>query len=157
MSPNLKPGDVIDVVVTQLEPYGAWIRHHDRVGLINIPELTWGWISHPSDVVQVGQQLRVRVLRVTDKSYSASLRALHPEQNPWRNPPMFIVGAEFIGPVVQVMAYGVFVDLVEGERGLIRLEEGKSLPPLGQRVRARIVEVDAERRRIILSWMENVS
>ena len=154
-----RAGDVLAVVVERLENYGAWIAVGEHRGLIRIPEISWRRISHPSEALSVGQVVRVRVLHVDtrDNTFTASLRVLYPEEDPWRDPSVFAVGNEFTGVVVRVLEYGAFVELFEGERGLIRAEAGKLLPEPGQRVRVRVVAVDVESRQVELAWIGNAA
>ena len=150
-----RAGDVLDVVVEHLAPFGAFVGAGSHRGLINIPEISWRRISHPAEALSVGQTVRVRVLRINhrDNTFRDSLRALHPEENPWRYPSVFAVGNEFTGVVERVLNYGVFVELFEGERGLVRAEPGKPLPVVGQRIRVRVSAVNVEQRRVELAWL----
>ena len=91
----LTAGDVVEVVVTRLEPYGAWVEADGRPGLIRIPEIGWSPISHPRDVLAVGQRVRAVVLQVGGADgFNGSIRAARPERAARRaDPSAFAVGA----------------------------------------------------------------
>jgi len=115
-------GSIIDVKVIRLEPYGAWVEYQSLPGLIRIPEISWGRVRHPSDVLTVGQTISVKVLGLSDNGYerfAASIRASHPEQNLWHCSSEFAVGRRFLGHVTLVLDYGAFVKIKENVEGLI--------------------------------------
>jgi ribosomal protein S1 len=95
----LSPGAIIDAVVERIEPYGAWIDHEGRRGLVGIPEVSWSRIGHPGEALSVGQRIRVKVLAVAEGQFSASIRAARPELDPWRDPAEFSKGTAFVAPL----------------------------------------------------------
>ncbi len=128
----LSVGAIVEVVVTRLEAYGAWIDCDGQTGLISISEVSWSRISHPGDVLVVGQHLPVNILVVsTGEPFSASIRSMHPEDDPWYEPSRFTIGAEFVGRVVRVLEYGCFVELRPEVWGMLRRERWASLPKVG--------------------------
>ncbi|WP_435016470.1 S1 RNA-binding domain-containing protein [Tundrisphaera sp. TA3] len=147
---ELAPGSIIDAVVVQIEPYGAWVDHGGQRGLITIPEVSWSRIRHPGEALSVGQRVRAKVLGVAAGEFSASIRAAHPELDPWRDPESFGVGATFVGPVVLVTDYGCFVELRPDVRGLLRRERCPEGVCVGDRLRVAILSVDAVRGMIEL-------
>ena len=145
-SPHMEPlsvGAVIEASVTRLEPYGAWVECAGRPGLITIPEVSWSRISHPGDVLHVGQRVRAKVLVLGPAGELAlSIRAAHPEQDPWRDPLTFAPGKEFVGPVALVLGYGCFVQLAPEVRGLLRRGHWSRDLAVGDRVCVRVVSAD---------------
>jgi ribosomal protein S1 len=138
-----------DVVVTRLEQYGAWIECGGKPGLVTIPEVSWSRIGHPADVLAVGQHLPVKILNVRDDGqFTASVRAVHPEQDPWYNPAVFAVGSEFVGPVVRVLDYGCFVELRPEVWGLLRRKNWPGPVAAGDQLRVRVESVDAAARKV---------
>jgi small subunit ribosomal protein S1 len=142
-------GNTLEATVTRLENYGAWIESGGRVGLILIPEISWSRIRHPSEALSVGQQVTVKILNVAkDGKFSASLREMHPELNPWRDPTVFAVGNEFTGPVVMVLEYGCFVELQPEVWGLLKREPWRRPLAVGNRVCVRVESLNADQQKI---------
>ena len=142
-------GNTLEATVTRLENYGAWIESGGRVGLILIPEISWSRIRHPSEALAVGQQVTVKILNVAkDGKFSASLREMHPELNPWRDPTVFAVGNEFTGPVVMVLEYGCFVELQPEVWGLLPRERWPFPLETGDQLRVRVVHLDGPMHKI---------
>jgi ribosomal protein S1 len=154
---TLSVGAIVDATITRLEQYGAWIDCGGRPGLVTIPEVSWSRIGHPAEVLSVGQRVRVKVMVLgSDGKLSASIRALHPEQDPWRDPAVFAVGEEFAGRVVRVLGYGCFVELRPEVWGLLRREHWSREVAVGGRVRVRVVSVDPMARKVeVLEMAEN--
>ena len=153
---QLTIGAVIDAVVTRLEPYGAWIDCAGQTGLVLIPEVSWSRIRHPSDALSVGQRVRVKVLVIrTDGQFTASIRAVHPEQDPWHDPTLFAAGTECLGTVVRVLEYGCFVELRPEVWGLLRKERWPAPMAVGDEVRVHIERVDAATRKIEVSPVQD--
>ncbi len=123
----MRCGDIIEVQVTRVEAYGVFVKHGDTPGLILIPELSWQRIRHPSDVAQVGNTLRCKVLRVPEDSgtespqFVGSVKQVHPEHNPWRDPEVFQPGVIFTGPVTNCTSYGYFVEHPRGVLALLHV------------------------------------
>jgi ribosomal protein S1 len=142
-------GNTLEATVTRLENYGAWIESGGRVGLILIPDISWSRIRHPSEALAVGQQVTVKILNVAkDGKFSASLREIHPELNPWRDPTVFAVGNVFTCPVVLVLEYGCFVELRPDVWGLLKREQWTRSMAVGNRVRVRVESLDADQQKI---------
>jgi small subunit ribosomal protein S1 len=163
---RLAVGATLTGVVTSLKDYGAFIDLGGIEGMVHISELALGHVKHPSEVLTVGQQVEVAVLRIerTDnprhpEKIALSIRALSPD--PWRNASdRFPVSAQVKGTVVRLQSFGAFVELVPGVEGLIHVSElgagrrvshPQEVLTEGQEVAATIVSVDQEKRRIGLS------
>jgi small subunit ribosomal protein S1 len=144
----LFPGAIIDAVVERIEPYGAWIDHEGHRGLVGIPEVSWCRIGHPGDALSVGQRVRVKVLAVAEGQFSASIRAAHPELDPWRDPAEFSRGTAFVAPVVLETAYGFFVELRPEVWGLLPRKNCPDGVSVGDRLRVTVESTDVTRRKI---------
>jgi ribosomal protein S1 len=150
----LAAGQTIEATVTRLENYGAWIESGGRTGLILIPEISWSRIRHPSEALAVGQSVSVKILHVAAAQFWASLKAMHPELNPWRDPAVFAVGSEFTGTVVRVLEFGCYVELRPDVWGLLRRDQWPQPIEVGERLNVRVVIVDAELRKIAVSLID---
>lgn len=149
---GLRIGDFTEANVTRLEQYGAWIDCEGQTGLVTIPEVSWSRIGHPAEVLSIGQPVRVKVLGIReDGEFTASIRAVHPELDPWHDPSVFAVGTEFVGRVVRVLEYGCFVELRPEVWGLLRREKWKCPIAVGEQMQIRIESVDISARKIEVS------
>jgi small subunit ribosomal protein S1 len=146
---ELVPGQIVEATVTRLEQYGAWIDCAGRRGLVQIPEVSWRRISHPADALWVGQSLPVKVLIVReDGKFTASIRGVHPEQDPWYDPSLFAVGAQFTGRVVLVTEYGCFVELRPEVWGLLKREQWTKPLVVGDELRVCVKRSDPASRKV---------
>ncbi len=160
------PGAVLPGTVTSLQPYGAFVDLGGVEGMVHISELAFERVRHPSDLLSVGQQVEVAVLRVdqTDnpkhpEKIALSLRAL--AKNPWTDADrQFPVGATVRGRVTRVQPFGAFVELAPGLEGMVHISElgaGRRVThpnevlETGKEVEATVLSVDLDKRRIALS------
>jgi small subunit ribosomal protein S1 len=162
---TLKPGDRICGVVTNVTEFGVFVDLGGIEGLIHVSELSWGRVRHPSDVVQIGEQVGAFVIQVDrEKSRIAlSLKRLHP--NPWESAESrYRPGDVVEATVTSVVPFGAFARLEEGLDGLIHStefgidEDGHSLVPSfqeGETILVRVINVDAARQRLGLSLKIN--
>jgi small subunit ribosomal protein S1 len=157
---QLRPGDQRQGQVTNLSDFGVFIDLGGVEGLVHISELSWGRVNHPSDVVQPGQMIDVLVLNVNREvgRIALSLKRLRPD--PWLSvEERYRPGQMVEGVISSVVNFGAFAVLEEGLEGLIHiseLAEGTFLHPRnvvnkGDRVRARVLNVDGRHRRLALS------
>lgn len=157
---TLQPGQICRGVVRHLTHYGAFVDLGGADGLIHISELAWRRVHHPSEVVQVGDEVDVCVVYLdTDRQrISLSLKQLQP--NPWISAQMtYSEGQLVAGTVNQVVSFGAFVTLDTGLDGLVHHSELADPPPddprefvePGDRLMMRILKIDAVRQRISLS------
>ncbi len=120
-----------------------------RTGLVLIPEISWARIAHPGDVLAVGQTVPVKVLLVQPGGeFTASVKHVRPERDPWFDPSAFAPGAEFDAPVVRVMSYGDFLELRPEVWGLLKRGHAPRPLAVGDRLRVRVVSSDAVTRRV---------
>ena len=160
------PGVVLPGTVTSLQSYGAFVDLGGLEGMVHVSELAFERVHHPSDVLSVGQQVEVAVLRVdqTDnpkhpEKIALSLRAL--AKNPWTDADrQFPVGTTVKGRVTRVQPFGAFVELAPGLEGMIHISElgagrrvthPNEILTAGDEVEATVLSVDFEKRRIALS------
>lgn len=157
---HLKHGDRVSGHITNLCDFGAFVDLGGLEGLIHISELSWGRVSHPSDLLKRDQQIDVHVLNVDRENgrVALSLKRLHPD--PWETVGLrYHIGEIVQGTITNVVDFGAFACIEEGLEGLIHvseLAEGHFLHPRnvvteGQVVRARILTIDSETRRLGLS------
>ncbi|MGO9273257.1 MAG: 30S ribosomal protein S1 [Terriglobia bacterium] len=152
--------------VKNLTEYGAFVDLGGMDGLLHVTDLSWGRANHPSDVVHVGQELTVKVLKyVPDKGrVSLGLKQLSPD--PWDHAPStYRVGDRIFGRVVSLTDYGAFVELEPGVEGLIhisemtwskRLKHPSKVLNVGDRVEVAVLEVNSAQRRISLSLRQTL-
>jgi Ribosomal protein S1 len=167
---RLTEGAVLTGTVTSLKDYGAFVDLGGLEGMIHISELAFGHVKHPSEVLQVGQQVEVSVLRIEPaiegkrrERIALSIRAL--SRDPWLDAvEQFPVGTRVQGRVVRLQPFGAFIELAPGVDGLVHLSElgaGRRIQhpsevlKEGDEVRATVLGIDLERRRISLSLDEN--
>ncbi len=157
---QLHKGDVIRGVVTSLAPFGAFVDLGGADGLIHLSELAWHRVEHPSEVLQVGQQVDVYVMNVDEdrKRIALSLRRLTPE--PWSVvSDHYAVGQVVSATVTKLTNFGAFARIDDDIEGLIHISEltnyrinhPKEVVQEGDEVQVRIIRIDPERRRVALS------
>jgi len=122
---NISRGDIVKGVVRNITDFGAFIDIGGGItGLLHITDMSWGRINHPSDVVKVGDEVEVKVLDFDKTSVKVSLGLKQKTPNPWENiEEKYPEGSMITGKVVNIMPYGVFVELEEGIEGLIHISE----------------------------------
>lgn len=157
----MSEGKALKGVVKNLTEYGAFIDLGGIDGLLHITDMSWGRIGHPSEVVQVGQTIEVKVLKFDPESGRISLGLKQLKPDPWQDlPAHYPVGARVRGKVVSLTDYGAFVELEEGIEGLIHVSEMSwtkkiknpaKVLQVGDTVEAVISDVNVDQRRLSLS------
>jgi small subunit ribosomal protein S1 len=157
----LADGRVLKGVVKNLTDYGAFVDLGGIDGLLHVTDMTWGRLAHPSDAVQVGQEVEVKVLRFDEATGRISLGMKQLKPDPWQDlPSHYPVGARVRGKVVSLTDYGAFVELEEGVEGLIhvsemswtkRVKNPSKVLNTGDTIEAVIADVNPETRRLSLS------
>jgi small subunit ribosomal protein S1 len=157
---EIAPGEIREGVVRSLQDFGAFVDLGGADGLIHVSQMSWDRIGHPSEVLQVGQKVKVRVERINAETGKISLTYRDLGENPWTNAPAkYPVGAKAKGAVSKLMQFGAFVKLEPGVEGLIHISElghgrvqrvGDVLSE-GQEVEAKVLSIDPENQRIALS------
>jgi len=153
--------------VKNLTDYGVFVDLGGMDGLLHITDLSWGRVGHPSEVVQVGQELKVKVLKYDPEKGRVSLGLKQLSPDPWeRVPSTYHVGDRRTGRVVGIVDYGAFVELEPGVEGLIhisemtwskRLKHPSRMVNLDDEVQVAVLEVNAAQRRISLSLKQTLA
>jgi len=157
---KLKIGDEIQGKVSGLTTYGAFVNLGAADGLIHISELSWDRVANVGDVLQVGQDVQVKVIKLDPETSRISLSLRQLGQDPWdhiekRFPP----GAIVEGEVTKIKKYGAFLQIGDGIEGLLHISElawehvehTEDVVQVGQKLRVRVLQADRSRRRISLS------
>ena len=163
----MQPGDLLDGTVRSLTPYGAFVDLGGVDGLLHVSDISWSRVSKPEDVLSVGQQIQVRLLKIDPdtKKISLGLKQLQPE--PWEAAQgKYQVGQRITGPVTRLADFGAFVEIEPGVEGLIHISEmswGKKIHhpsdvlKQGGTVDAVILGIKPEERRISLGLKQTLS
>ena len=121
---EMVPGDIRNGTVKNLTDFGAFIDLNGLDGLLHVTDMSWGRITHPSQLLVVGQELEVVVLDINKESARVSLGLKQKQENPWENiDEKFPIGEKVSGKVVNLMPYGAFVELEPGVEGLVHVTE----------------------------------
>ena len=157
---RLAEGQVIDGVVKNITDYGAFIDLGGIDGLLHVTDMAWRRVNHPSEIVNVGDTVKVQIVRINPETQRISLGMKQLQSDPWAGiEAKYPVGARFKGTVTNIADYGAFVELEPGVEGLIHVSEmswtKKNIHPgkivsTSQQVDVQILEVDAQKRRISL-------
>lgn len=158
---ELKIGNIASGIVKAITDFGAFIDLGGVDGLLHITDMAWSKISHPSEVVALGDKIEVMILNMDKESGKVSLGLKQRMQDPWSDiVDKFTVGAKIKGKVVNILPYGVFVELEKGIEGLIhvseiswtkRINNPGEMFAVGDMVETQIISVDKDSRRISLS------
>ncbi len=157
---TLAEGQILDGVVKNITDYGAFVDLGGLDGLLHVTDISWKRVNHPSDVLGVGQNVRVQVIRFNRETQRISLGMKQLEADPWEGVELkYPVGTKFTGRVTNITDYGAFVELEAGVEGLVHVSEmswtkknthpGKIVSS-SQEVEVMVLEVDPEKRRISL-------
>jgi small subunit ribosomal protein S1 len=121
---TLAPGQIVDGVIKNLTDYGAFIDLGGIDGLLHVTDMSWGRVNHPSDLFQVGDEIKVKVLKFDADSERVSLGLKQIQPDPWTDASMrYSIGKRVEGKVVSLAEYGAFVELEPGIEGLIHVSE----------------------------------
>jgi small subunit ribosomal protein S1 len=157
---ELAPGQIREGIVRSMKDFGAFVDLGGVDGLVHISQLSWDRVAHPSEVLELGQKIKVRVEKFDKDSGKVSLSYREVGENPWATAASkFPVGARVSGTVTRLMDFGAFVKLAPGVEGLIHVSElsyqrvwrPSDVLGEGQEVEVKILSVDAEQQRISLS------
>ena len=157
---RLEEGQVIEGVVKNITDYGAFIDLGGIDGLLHVTDMAWRRVAHPSEIVNVGDSVKVQIIRINPETQRISLGIKQLEADPWEGiATKYPVGAKLKGTVTNITDYGAFVELEPGVEGLIHVSEmswtKKNIHPgkiisTSQEVEVQVLEVDPEKRRISL-------
>jgi len=165
---NLKEGQILQGVVKNITDYGAFVDLGGVDGLLHVTDISWKRINHPSEALQIGQQVTVQVIRFNAETQRISLGMKQLESDPWEGiAAKFPVGTRMKGRVTNITDYGAFVELESGIEGLVHVSEmswtKKNVHPgkivaSSQEIEVMVLDVDSSKRRISLGHkqcMEN--
>ena len=157
---GIKEGAILDGVVKNITDYGAFIDLGGVDGLLHVTDISWKRINHPAEVLTVGQNVKVQVIRFNEDNQRISLGMKQLENDPWQAvADKYKVGEVYTGKVTNITDYGAFVELEDGIEGLVHVSEmswtRKNVHPgkivsTSEEVQVKILEVDPEKRRISL-------
>ena len=157
---NLQEGAAVKGVVKNLTDYGAFVDLGGIDGLLHITDMAWKRVKHPSEVVKVGEEIDVRILKFDRERQRVSLGLKQLGADPWQNiARRYPANTRLFGKVTNIADYGCFVEIEEGVEGLVHVSEmdwtNKNVNPakvvhVGQEVEVMVLDIDEERRRISL-------
>jgi small subunit ribosomal protein S1 len=157
---RLNPGDVVDGTISNIVDFGAFVDLDGMDGLIHISELSWSHVNHPSEVLDIGQEVKVKVLDIDRDRQRISLGLKQTQSDPWQQVLENYSESDVVeGRVTKVVTFGAFVEILPGVEGLVHISElaqhhvenPREVVSQGDAVNVLILEVDAERRRLSLS------
>jgi small subunit ribosomal protein S1 len=157
---KLQPGDVVEGQISNIVDFGAFVDLDGMDGLIHISELSWSHVNHPSELLEIGQTVRVKVLDIDRERQRISLGLKQTQSDPWQQVvEQYSEGDVATGKVTKVVTFGAFVEILPGVEGLVHISElaqhhvenPREVVSQGQTVRVQILEIDGERRRLSLS------
>lgn len=164
---NLQEGQEIDGVVKNLTDYGAFIDLGGVDGLLHITDISWKRVKHPKELLTVGQEIKVKILKFDREKNRVSLGMKQLGDDPWLDlTRRYPEGARLFGKVTNITDYGCFVEIEEGVEGLVHMSEmdwtNKNIHPskvvqLGDEKEVKVLEIDEERRRISLGMKQCAS
>jgi len=163
---SLEEGQIMEGVVKNITDYGAFVDLGGIDGLLHVTDIAWRRINHPSEVLSIGQTVKVQIIRVNQDTHRISLGMKQLEADPWDGiEAKYPVDAKFTGRVTNITDYGAFVELEAGIEGLIHVSEmswtKKNVHPgkivsTSQEVEVMILDVDPVKRRISLGLKQTL-
>ncbi|HVM17010.1 MAG TPA: 30S ribosomal protein S1 [Gaiellaceae bacterium] len=157
---RLNPGDVVDGQISNIVDFGAFVDLDGMDGLIHISELSWSHVNHPSEVLEIGQDVKVKVLDIDRERQRISLGLKQTQSDPWQQVVESYQESDVVqGKVTKVVTFGAFVEILPGVEGLVHISElaqhhvenPREVVSQGDTVNVLVLEIDAERRRLSLS------
>jgi len=157
---RLSPGSEVEGVISNIVDFGAFVDLDGIDGLIHISELSWSHVNHPSEVLEIGQTVRVKVLDVDHDRQRISLGLKQTQTDPWQR----VIdethqGDVVVGRITKVVTFGAFAEILSGVEGLIHISEladhhvenPRDVVNQGDEVNVKVIEIDPDRRRLSLS------
>jgi small subunit ribosomal protein S1 len=164
MLSTINIGDVLEGVIKNITDYGAFVDLGSLDGLLHVTDISWSRINHPSEVLSLGQKVKVQVIKYDDKTKRISLGMKQLEANPWEGlDKKYPVGQRMKGKVTNVADYGVFIQLEPGIEGLVHVSElswnknninPRKLVKEGDEVEFVILDIDVDKHRISLGMKQ---
>jgi small subunit ribosomal protein S1 len=166
MDQNLEEGQVIDGVVKNITDYGAFVDLGGIDGLLHVTDIAWRRVNHPTEVLTIGQTVKVKIIKINHETHRISLGMKQLLDDPWQGiEAKYPLNARFTGRVTNITDYGAFVELEPGIEGLIHVSEmswtKKNMHPgkivsTSQEVEVQVLEVDSVKRRISLGLKQTM-
>ncbi len=157
---NLHEGQVLEGIVKNITDYGAFVDLGGVDGLLHVTDIAWRRVNHPTDALQIGQSVKVQVIRFNSETQRISLGMKQLEADPWEGvAAKYPISAKYTGRVTNITDYGAFVELEPGVEGLVHVSEmswtKKNVHPgkivsTSQEVEVMVIDVDPDKRRISL-------
>jgi len=157
---NLQEGQVLQGIVKNITDYGAFVDLGGVDGLLHVTDISWKRINHPSEALQMGESVQVKVIKFNDETQRISLGIKQLTEDPWlKVVDRFPVGSKMTGVVTNITDYGSFVELEDGIEGLVHVSEmswtKKNVHPgkivsTSEKVEVIVLEIDVSKRRISL-------
>src|ERR671933_720448 len=164
---SLKEGQILTGVVKNITDYGAFVDLGGVDGLLHVTDIAWRRINHPSEALNIGQTVKVQVIRFNPETQRISLGMKQLEADPWEGVELkYPAGAKFKGRVTNITDYGAFVELEPGVEGLVHVSEmswtKKNVHPgkivsTSQEVEVMVLDVDPQKRRISLGLKQTLA
>jgi len=164
---NMKEGDVVNGTVKNITDYGVFIDLGGVDGLLHITDMSWKRVKHPNELVKVGDNIKVKILRFDREKNRVSLGLKQLAEDPWQNiVRRYPIKTHLFGKITNIADYGFFVEIEPGIEGLVHMSEidwtNKNINPhkivkQGQEVGVVVLEIDPERRRISLGMKQCTS
>ncbi|MFZ4755420.1 MAG: 30S ribosomal protein S1 [Miltoncostaeaceae bacterium] len=157
---DLEPGKVVEGTISNIVDFGAFVDLDGIDGLIHISELSWSHVNHPSEVLNVGEKVDVKVLEIDRERQRISLGLKQTQADPWQSViETYQINDIVPGKVTKVVTFGAFVEIHAGVEGLVHISEladhhvenPREVVNQGDELEVRIIEIDADRRRLSLS------
>jgi len=163
---NLEEGQVVEGVVKNITDYGAFVDLGGIDGLLHVTDMAWRRVNHPTEILSIGQTVKVQIIRINQETHRISLGMKQLEADPWEGiGTRYPIGKRVTGKVTNITDYGAFVELEPGIEGLIHVSEmswtkknvhpGKILSTT-QEVDVVVLEVDPQKRRISLGLKQTL-
>jgi small subunit ribosomal protein S1 len=157
---RLEEGQVIEGVVKNITDYGAFIDLGGIDGLLHVTDMAWRRVNHPSEIISVGDNVKVQILRINPENQRVSLGIKQLDEDPWKGvEKRYPVGSRIMGKVTNITDYGAFIELQDGVEGLVHISEmswvRKNIHPgklvsTSQELEVEVLSVDPDKRRISL-------
>lgn len=156
---QIQEGMVVKGIVKNITDYGAFIDLGGVDGLLHITDMSWGRVKHPSNLLAVGDEIDVKILKYDSSKERVSLGLKQVQPNPWESAKdKYTLGTKVTGEIVSIKDYGIFVELNDGIEGLVHVSEVSWTNPkgpikgfnVGDNLEAQVLEVDVENKRISL-------
>src|SRR6202166_1318755 len=157
---RLQPGNVVEGQISNIVDFGAFVDLDGMDGLIHISELSWSHVNHPSEILTIGDTVKLKVLDIDRDRQRISLGLKQTQNDPWQQVLASYHENDVVeGRVTKVVTFGAFVEILPGVEGLVHISElaayhvesPREVVAQGQAVNVKIIEIDGERRRLSLS------